>query len=149
MIGCHDECRLFTLYETYVGVRPTAEKVLTKEALIECPVGWQQSYPNERNVRPTLKTLTVTIVAVVHDMATVNLLLTVYLPEYDIASLCGTNEVVIIDTAYLLRRECKLAGNTGGEPLPENTIRRMATSDILHGQWLEGRQWRGSAVAFH
>lgn len=106
-----------------MGIRPLAEQMLTEKALIECPVRRQQSYPNERNVRPALKALAVTVVAVVHDMATMNLLQTVYLPEYNIASLCGTNEIIFIDAAYLPRRECKLSSNTGGEPLPEYTIR--------------------------
>ena len=75
----------------------TTEQMLSKEALVECPVTGKQSRPNERYVCPALEAIAVTIGAVLHDVTSMYLLLLIYLPKDDAATAGGTNEVVIID----------------------------------------------------
>ena len=115
-----------------MGVRTKTKQVFAKEALIELPVWRQQSYSNERYMRPSLKAFAMAIETVVHDMSAMYLLLTVYLPENDIPFLCGTNEIIVINAADLFWGETEFAGNSGGEPLPECTMGRMTARDILH-----------------
>ena len=106
-----------------MGLWLPTEQMLTKEALIECPIGRQQSFPNERNMRPSLKAFTMTVETVVHDMSAVYLLLMVYLPKDDITFICGSNEVVIKYTLDLFWRKVESLGYIRRKPSPKSTIR--------------------------
>lgn len=110
----------------------TAEQMLTEEALIELPVNRQQAGADEWYVCPALKAFAVSVDAVMHHVASVHLLLLVYLPEDDFSSTGGADKVIIIDLSELLLRENELPGDIGGEPLPEDAVWRMTAQHVVH-----------------
>ena len=145
--GGHDEGGFLALDEAHTGVRSACEQVLAEEALVELPVGRQQSCADEGYVRPPLESVAVAVGAVVHDVTAVDPVLTVYLPEDDVASAGGAQLVVVVDLPELLGGEVQTVGHAGAEPLPEDAVRRVAATDVLGRHGLEGRQRVGLAVA--
>lgn len=121
-MGCHDEGGFLTLDQADMGIWSFAEQMLTEKALIEYPVTLQQPTTHEGGVCPTLKAVSMTIHAVLHDMPSMHLLLLIYLPEDDISLSCSTNQIVIKDPLNLFRRELKLLSQLRREPLPKSAL---------------------------
>lgn len=144
--GCHEERRLLALHQTDVRLGTARQQVLAEEALVELPVGRQQSDADEPRVRPPLEALAVAVGAVLHDVAAVHPALLVHLPEDDGAAARGTDEVVVVDALQAVAADAQAAGDDVGEPLPENTPWRMAAHDVAHIQRLERRQGCGRCM---
>ena len=148
LAGRHDECSLLALHQTHMGIGAAREQMLAEEALVQLPVGWQQTGTYQRRVRPSLKAVAVAVDTILHDVAAVHQALLVYLPEDDVPATGGSDEVVLVDLLKLLLREVQATGNIRTEPLPEDALPRVAAQYILHREGHEWGQRDGLAMAF-
>ena len=105
LVGRHNECGLLALHQANMCIWAVRKQMLPEEALVQLPVGWQQTYFHQRYVSPSLKSVAVAVYAVLYDVTAMHLPQLVYLPEDDVSATSGTDKVVLINLLELLLSE--------------------------------------------
>ena len=140
----HDGCFL-AFNDCHGSLWMLLEQVLPEEALMQCPVGWQQSLSDEWHMGPSLVAFAVPVGPVLHDVAGVCVALLVYLPEDDVPLACGPDEVVVQELLHPFGRDAYAWCCLPAEPLPEHASPREALLHIGEGERAKGFCRNGGA----